>query len=73
MKKIDDSNCQLPIVPDFFESHECFIIPIHNEIDEKFIRDLFDINQNYISNSGDQKVRKTNVIDIEKLKQWAAK
>lgn len=73
MKKFDDSNCQLPIVPDFFESHECFIIPIHNEIDEKFIRDLFDINQNFISNSGDQKVRKTNVIDVEKLKQWAAK
>lgn len=73
MKNLNDSNCQLPIVPDFFESHECFIIPIHNSIDEKFIRDLFDINQNYISNSGDQKVRKTNVIDVEKIKQWAAK
>ena len=73
MDKVNDDNCQLPIVPDFFESHQCFIIPTHNTIDEQFIRDLFDTDKNHISNSGDGKERKTNVINIDKLKEWSAK
>jgi hypothetical protein len=73
MNKYSDKNCQLPIVKDFFETHECFIIPIHNEIDEKFIRDVFCLNENYISNCGDGKIRKTNVIDIQKIKSCLLK
>lgn len=71
--KYNDDNCEMPIVPEFFENHECFLIPVHNGIDEQFIRDIFGLNQNHISDSGDKKVRKTNVISIEKLKEWQMK
>ncbi len=64
----DDNNCKMPIVPEFFEKHECFLIPVHNSIDESFIRDVFNLNENYISNSGDKKFRKTNVISLEKIR-----
>lgn len=70
-KKVDeynDVNCKMPIVPKFFEKHECFIIPVHNEIDEKFIRDVFGLNENHISESGDGKIRKSNVINIEAVR-----
>lgn len=73
IESINDSNCKLPIVPDFFEDHQCFIIPCHNEIDVNFIRDLFGLNGNFVSNSGDKKERKTNVIDIENLREWTVK
>lgn len=66
---INDSNCEMPIVPDFFERHECFVIPVHNAIDEGFIRDLFGLNQIYRSASGDGKERKTNVISVDKLRK----
>lgn len=69
VNEYNNDNCNLPIVPDFFEKHECFIIPVHNSIDEGFIRDLFDLNTNYISTSGDKKVRKTNVISIENIRK----
>lgn len=71
--KYNDENCKLPIVPDFFETHECFLIPIDNEIDEKFIRDIFDLNEKHVAKSKDGKIIKTNVISIEKLKKWASK
>jgi hypothetical protein len=73
INKYNDKNCQLPIVKEFFETHECFIIPIHNEIDEKFIREIFCLNENYISDCGDGKIRKTNVIDIQKIKSCLLK
>lgn len=73
INEFDDSNCKLPIVPDFFENHQCFIIPCHNDIDVNFIRDLFGLNENFISNSGDKKERKTNVINIETIKKWTVK
>jgi len=73
INKYSDKNCQLPIVKEFFETHECFLIPIHNEIDEKFIREVFCLNENYISNCGDGKIRKTNVIDIQKIKSCLLK
>lgn len=66
--KYSDSNCEMPIVPNFFESHQCFVIPCHNTIDEGFIRDLFGLNEIYRSDSGDGKERKTNVISVEKLR-----
>ena len=73
INKYSDKNCQLPIVKEFFETHECFLIPIHNEIDEKFIREVFCLNENYISDCGDGKIRKTNVIDIQKIKSCLLK
>jgi hypothetical protein len=73
LNQYNDSNCEMPIVPEFFEKHECFIIPVHNEIDENFIRDIFNLNENHISASGDKKVRKTNVIKLESIRQWSAK
>ena len=69
--KINNTNCELPIVPEFFENHECFIIPVHNEIDEKFVRDIFGLNDLHISLSGDGKKLRTNVISVEKLREWA--
>lgn len=69
LEKYDDSNCKMPIVPDFFEKHECFIIPIDNEIDENFVRDVFGLNQIFKSKSKDKKERKTNVIAIENLRK----
>jgi len=63
-----DQNAKMPIVPEFFEKHECFIIPVHNEIDVCFVRDIFGLNENHVSKSGDGKVRKTNVISLEALR-----
>lgn len=70
----DDTNCEMPIVPDFFESHQCFVVVAHNEIDVNFVREIFELTQNHKSNSGDKKVRKTNVISVEKLRElWIKK
>lgn len=66
---INDKNCELPIVPEFFEHHECFVIVTHNDIDEQYIRDIFGLNGNFASNSGDKKVRKANVISVENIKK----
>lgn len=68
IKEITDKNCEMPIVPKFFEEHECFVIVCNNQIDNNFVRDLFDLNKNYKSESGDGKERKTNVISIDKLR-----
>jgi hypothetical protein len=65
----DDKNCEMPIVPEFFEKHECFIVVCHNEIDERFIRELFNLNRTFQSFSGDKKERKSNVIDIEEVRK----
>ena len=73
IKKYNDENCKFPIVPDFFENHECFIIPVHNKIDEAFIRDFFDLNENHESSSNDKKIRKTNVINIDKVRECIVK
>lgn len=64
----NDSNCELPIVPDFFEQHNCFIIVTHNIMDENFVRASLGLNENHVSLSGDQKNRKTNVVDVETLR-----
>jgi len=69
IEEITDKNCELPIVPNFFENNECFVIVCNNTIDENFIRDLFDLNKNYVSQSGDGKERKTNVISVENLRK----
>jgi len=72
--KYTDENCEMAIVPDFFEKHQCFIIVTHDEIDENFVREALNLTENHTSNSGDKKKRKTNVIDVESLRQiWAEK
>ena len=69
MEIYTDDTCSLPIVPQMSEHHECFVIVTHNKIDEGFVREIFGLNQNYIAESGDGKVRKTNVIDVESLRK----
>lgn len=64
--KINDDNCEFPIVASFMESQECFIIPVSNEIDENFIRNIFGLNVNF--QSRDKKIRKSNVISVETIR-----
>lgn len=69
-----DENCKLAIVPDFFENHQCFIIVTHSEIDENFVREALNLTENRDSLSGDKKIRRSNVIDVEELRKvWAKK
>lgn len=65
--EIKNEDCELAIVPEFLEKHECFIIPVSNEIDENFIRNVFGLNKNFKSRDG--KVRKTNVINIDDVRK----
>ena len=65
---ITDEDAKLPIVPKFTEKHECFVITVDNKIDEAYIRDKFGLDENYVSDSGDGKIRKTNVISIDKIR-----
>jgi len=67
--KIKDKDVPMPIVPEFFESHECFIIPVHNEIDERFIREVFALTDNHESPSSDGKICKSNVINVDEIRR----
>jgi hypothetical protein len=67
-KDYTDENCKMPIVAEFLEHHECFIIVTHNKIDENFVREALGLTENQESSSGDGKVRKANVIDVERLR-----
>lgn len=68
MNLYNDDNCKLPIVPEFFEKHECFIIVVDNEIDRDYVRDQFDLNRNFISESGDKKKMRANLITMKSLR-----
>ncbi len=57
---------KLEIVPDFFENHTCFLIPISNTMDEQFIRDNFDLNDTI--QTVDKKKVKSTVISVEVLR-----
>ena len=73
-EKYTDKNCELAIVPEFFENHQCFIIVTHNVMDANFVRESLGLAENRESLSGDKKIRKSNVIDVEELRQaWAKK
>lgn len=69
MAETTDENCKMPIVPEFNEKHECFVIVVHNKIDEGFVRDVFGLQENHASNCGDGKERRCNVIDVSKLRE----
>lgn len=56
MKKINDENCQMPIVPKLHEKHSFFIIAVDNEIDEAFIRNRFNLLQSVSVDGRDDKL-----------------
>lgn len=63
---ITDESATNPIVPQFLEKYECFVIITKNEIDEQFIRNVFGLSFNFQSEDG--KIRKSNVIPIEHVR-----
>jgi len=66
--KIDDSNCELPIVPEFMENYNCFIIIAKNDIDEVYVRNMLGLEQVKKSNTG-LSDRLSNVITVDDLKR----
>ncbi len=70
--KYDDENAQLPIVPEFHEKHAYFIIATHNEIDEEFVRNIFDLHGKTSSHKKTDN-RRSNIIPFEKLQEVCTK
>ena len=66
---IKDENSKYPIVPEFAENYNAFIIVCKNEIDETFIRNLLKIEQPVFSNENGLSDRLSNVIDVEHIKR----
>lgn len=64
--KINNSNAEYPLVPEFEEYHELFIIMSDNEIDSNWIREKFGM-QKMKSYKRDEK-KKSNIIDINTLR-----
>jgi len=64
----DDSNCKMPIVPEFMEDYNCFVIVCTNKIDELFIRNILGITKPIFSNDKGLSDRLTNVITVDMLK-----
>ena len=72
--KIKDSDATNPIVPEFMENYNCFVIVTKNEIDETFIRNLFKLTAGQFSNNKGLSERASNVISVEKIKElWQEK
>jgi hypothetical protein len=65
----NDANCEMPIVPDFMENHECFVIITHNTLDELFIRNLFGISEVCFKNENGLSNRVTNVLTAEMIRE----
>lgn len=63
--RIKNENAATPIVANFNEKNELFLIPIDNEIDELFIRELFKLNETKQFNTIKGK---SNIITIEDIK-----
>lgn len=63
--RIKNENAATPIVANFNEKNELFLIPIDNEIDELFIRELFKLNEIKQFNTIKGK---SNIITIENIK-----
>jgi hypothetical protein len=66
---ITDDDAKMPIVPDFMEDYNAFIIVTKNEIDEIFIRNLFKIAEPTHDNQHGLSKRLTNVITVEMIKE----
>ena len=72
-EKIKNEDVPSPIVPDFMEDYNAFIIITKNEIDENFIRETFDLNKSIGNNNG-VKNRKANVLTVEQVRKiWTSK
>lgn len=71
--KINDTNCELPIVPTFHEKYSYFIILTKNEIDEQFIRNNLQLNEKHTSHKSTDD-RLSNVIEFGKFQElWNAR
>jgi hypothetical protein len=68
IKAIKDENAKLPIVPEFSENYECFVIMIKNEIDELFVRNAFKLDEVQGNDKG-LSPRKSNVITVESIRE----
>lgn len=68
--KIKNENAKTPIISKFNENHSLFVIPVENEIDEIYIRELFELNQPKMF--GNIK-GKSNVISIEMFQNLISK
>lgn len=65
--KITDENCKYPIVPEFLENHQYFIIITENDIDGNYIRSKFGLDKTFKSPT-DSNERKSNVLTIENIR-----
>jgi hypothetical protein len=70
--KHNDTNCELPIVPEFHEKYAYFIVLTTNEIDEEFIRNKFGLNVKHTSHKSTDD-RLSNVIPFKKLMEVCTK
>ncbi len=61
----DNDNCVYPIVPQFSEKHELFIIVSDNEIDSNFLREKFKMQK--MKSYKSDKISKSNVIHIKDI------
>lgn len=66
---ITDEDAKMPIVPNFMEDYNAFIIVTKNEVDEIFVRNLFKITEPTHDNETGLSKRKTNVISVEMIKE----
>lgn len=66
---IKDKDAKYPIIPEFNEDYNAFIIISKNEIDELYIRNLFGITEPIFTNEHGLSNRNTNIIDVEHLKK----
>jgi len=67
--KIKDEDAEYPIVQEFMENYNCFVIVTKNDIDETFVRNIFGIDEVVFKNNKGLSNRLTNVISIEMLKR----
>lgn len=66
-EKIDNNNCEYPIVPMYDEDAEVFIILSRSEIDSNWLREKF--NMNKMRSYKENKEFKVNVCSVEDLRK----
>jgi len=72
VNNIKNEDATNPIVADYMENYNAFIIVTKNEIDENFVREYFGLNET-TGNTKGLSNRKPNVIDIEDLRKKCLK
>ena len=71
LEKIKNEDAPMPIVAEFMEDHEYFVIACDNSIDVEFIRNVFGLNTNFASKDGKQ--RKSNVLTANDIRRMTHK